>query len=57
MGERPPVVTMDEQCPYLFCTKPVPHEHRVCEECGSVRYGNFSCPRCRTMSDELGDDR
>lgn len=51
------VLRVEGFCPYLFCTKPSPHEHHVCGVCEAVRYGNINCPTCQAMAAKLGDDR
>jgi hypothetical protein len=41
-------IHFDGPCPFLTCLRTDPHNHPVCETCGAVRYGNLSCPTCRS---------
>jgi hypothetical protein len=38
-------------CPMLTCDKTEPHEHSVCPDCNTYRYGNvFYCETCNLVS-------
>lgn len=44
----------DGPCPFLFCLKTEPHEHKDCPDCGAVWHGNMTCPTCREYFEKFG---
>ena len=41
-------VYFDGPCPFLTCFESGPHDHPVCPDCRAMRWGNASCPTCRS---------